>query len=90
MVKDKNFNIHQNLKIFPMTDYDNALTMSSETPAGVTSDEDPCEQNKASNKNNTKRILAFQFLGQFKTMNKNMNERQIDYAVYKSLLFVMR
>ena len=48
------------------------------------------QQNKASNKNNTKRILAFQFLGQFKTMNKNMNERQIDYAVYKSLLFVMR
>ena len=45
-------------------------------------------QNKT-NKNKT-RILAFQFLGQFKTMNKNMNERQIDYAVYKSLLFVMR
>ena len=44
-------------------------------------------QNKTNNKS---RILAFQFLGQFKTMNKNMNERQIDYAVYKSLLFVMR
>ena len=43
-----------------------------------------------SNKRSSNKILAFKFLNQFKTMNKNMNERQIDYVVYKSILFVMR
>ena len=46
-------------------------------------------QTKSANK---KKILAFQFFDQLKTMNRimNMNDRQIDYVVYKSLLFVMR
>ena len=37
-----------------------------------------------------KEFLAHKFILQFKTMNKSMNSRQIDYAVWKSLLYVMR
>ena len=37
-----------------------------------------------------KDFLAHKFINQFKTMNKSMNSRQIDYVVWKSLLYVMR
>lgn len=37
-----------------------------------------------------KDCLAHKFMDQFEKMNKSMNSRQIDYVVWKSLLFVMR
>lgn len=37
-----------------------------------------------------KEYLAHKFISQFKNLNKSMNSRQIDYVVWKSLLYVMR
>merc|ERR1711963_716887 len=41
-------------------------------------------------KPNEKDYLAYKFVNQFKTMNRSMNARQIDYVVWKSLLYAMR
>ena len=37
-----------------------------------------------------KDFLAYKFINQFKKMNRTMNARQIDYVVWRSLLYVMR
>ena len=37
-----------------------------------------------------KDFLAHKFVHQFKTMNKSMNARQIDYVVARSLTYVMK
>ncbi len=42
------------------------------------------------NKAKDRDFLAHKFINQFKKMNRSMNDRQIDYVVWKSLVFVMR